>query len=270
MSDAKNNTGYRNTGDWNTGDWNTGDWNTGNRNTGYWNTGNWNTGDRNTGNRNTGNRNTGYRNTGDWNTGNWNTGNWNTGYRNTGDWNTGDWNTGDWNTGNWNTGNRNTGYRNTGNWNTGNWNTGNWNTGNWNTGYWNTGYFNTTTPEMVQVFDGAMVKRDVFLSACPAWLYEPTPTTWVSETEMSDREKIDNPTFHTCGGYLRENDWGAEWARAFASASVEDVQRVRDLPGFDVEVFKAITGLDLSVPTKPDNPREITIDGAVYVLKGAS
>ena len=150
----------------------------------------------------------------------------------------------------------NTGYRNT----------GNRNTGDWNTGDWNTGYFNTITPKQVMVFNGVMVDRDAFISACPEWLYSPSPTTWMTESEMTDQEKIDNPTFHTCEGYLRTNDWVAEWAKAFASASAEDVQKVRDLPGFDAEVFKEITGLDLS-ETKPVNPPEIVIDGAVYVLK---
>ena len=212
-------------------------------NTGLDNTGYWNTGDRNTGYWNTGYRNTGDRNTGNWNTGYWNTGNRNTGY----------WNTGNWNTGHWNTGDRNTGYRNTGDRNTGN---------------RNTGYFNTITPDKVMVFNGAMVGREAFINACPNWLYQPSPTTWVPDTEMTDQERVDNPTFHTCEGYLRKNDWTAEWAKAFAEASQEDVQKVRDLPGFDADVFKEITGLDLSAPTKPENPREIIIDGATYVLKG--
>ncbi len=200
-------------------------------------------------------------NTGKSNTGKWNTGNWNTGDRNTGDLNTGYWNTGDLNTGNRNTGNRNTGDLNTGDWNTGHRNTGNWNTGNWNTGY-----FNTITPTNVMVFNGHMTDRKKFIEACPGWLWQPSPTTWVGETEMTDQEKIDNPTFHTCGGYLRKNDWFAEWSKAFVNASAEDVQKARDLPGFDSAVFKEITGLDLSAPAKPDGkPHEITIDGVVYV-----
>ena len=175
------------------------------------------------------------------------------------------------NTGNCNTGNCNTGNCNTGHWNTGNWNTGYRNTGHWNTGHWNTGYFNTVTPDLVMVFNGAMVSRDAFIAACPSWLFEPSPTTWVSDSEMSDQEKIDNPTFHTCGGYLRKNDWLAEWQKAFAAASAEDVQKVRDLPGFDAAVFQEITGLDLTSPAKPDNkPQEITIDGVRYIREGSN
>ena len=111
-----------------------------------------------------------------------------------------------------------------------------------------------------------MTDREKFIDACPDWLWQPSTTNWVGETEMTDQEKIDNPTFRTCGGYLRKNDWFAEWSKAFANASAEDVQKVRDLPGFDAAVFKEITGLDLSAPAKPDGkPHEITIDGVVYV-----
>ena len=185
-------------------------------------------------------------NTGNWNTGNWNTGRWNTGDYNTGDWNTGRWNTGDYNTGNWNTGD---------------WNTGDWNTGRWNTGHRNTGFFNTRTPELVMVFDNAMVDRDEFLKACPAWLYGPSPTTWVSTDNMTDAEKYDHPEHETTEGYLRVNDWQEEWRKSYEEASEEDIQKVRDLPGFDAAVFEKITGLDLTQPKITDR---ICVDGVWY------
>ena len=236
-------------------DTNTGNRNTGHRNTGNWNTGNWNTGDWNTG---------------DWNTGNWNTGDWNTGNQNTGNRNTGDWNTGNWNTGDWNTGHRNTGHRNTGNWNTGHrntgdWNTGDLNTGDWNTGDLNTGFFNTNTPENVRAFNKDLPRKDWDDARKPDWLYKPSPTTWVSDSDMTDQEKVDHPTFHTCGGYLRANDWADEWQKAYASASLEDIQAVRDLPNFDAAIFKEITGIDLT-QEKQSAPREIIIEGARYIL----
>lgn len=166
------------------------------------------------------------------------------------DTNTGYWNTGDRNTGHGNTGHRNTGHRNT---------------GDWNTGDWNMGYFNTTTPDKVRVFDGPEVNRGEFIAACPLWLYAPSPTTWIADANMSDTEKLENPTFHTCGGYLRVNDWHSEWRKAYEGASPEDIQRVRDLPGFDAKVFEAITGLDLTGADCPCEPSEVMIDGVRYV-----
>jgi len=202
-----------------------------------------NTGHSNTGHSNTGNSNTGYRNTGNSNTGYRNTGNWNTGNRNTGNSNTGDWNTGDWNTGNRNTGNRNT--------------------GDWNTGDWNTGYFNTTTPEAVRAFNSDCSREEWDNANKPNWLYHPSPTTWVSDSKMTGQEKVDNPTFRTCGGYLRKNEWHEEWRKEYENASAEDIQAVRDLPNFDAEIFKEITGLDLSENAAP---KEIFFEGARYVL----
>jgi hypothetical protein len=236
------NIGDHNTGDRNTGNHNTGDWNTGD-----WNTGDWNTGDRNTGDRNTGNCNTGNRNTGNCNTGNRNTGNCNTGYRNTGDLNTGDWNTGDRNTGNWNTGDRNT--------------------GNWNTGDCNTGCFNTITPEGGYFFNKWLTFEEWHKADKPSWIYKPTPTTWVPESQMSEEEKADNPSFSTCGGYLRKNDMREEWRKVYESATEEEIQMVRDLPNFDADVFEEITGLDLRVNTDSCEGKIVEIDGKKYKLK---
>lgn len=73
---------------------------------------------------------------------------------------------------------------------------------------------------------------------------------------MTDQEKIDNPTFHTCGGYLRTNDWTEEWRKAYEQASAEDVQKVRGIPGFDADVFQKITGLDLR-EAKVSSPLEV-------------
>jgi Pentapeptide repeats (8 copies) len=209
--------------------------------------------------------NTGKWNTGNCNAGNWNTGNWNAGDRNAGNWNAGNWNAGSRNAGDWNAGNWNAGSRNAGDWNAGNWNAGDRNAGNWNAGNWNAGFFNTITPSMVMVFNGHMVGRAAFLEKCPPWLSSPRLTSWVDESDMTDQEKIDYPTFHTCGGYLRTNDWNAEWEKALADASADDVQKVRDLPGFDYDVFQEITGLDLRLTDEPKHCDEITINGVRYI-----
>ena len=170
------------------------------------------------------------------------------------------------NTGHQNTGYRNTGDRNTGHRNTGDWNTGDWNTGNWNTGHRNTGYFNTDTPQTVRAF-GKDCDREEWDSAVkPYWIYQPSPTTWVPEYEMSDAEKVDNPTFRTCQGYLRKNDWLDEWRKAYEAATPVDVELTRKLPNFDAAIFKEITGIDLDERANK-NPAEIVIDGATYVLK---
>ena len=216
----------------------------------------------NTGHCNTGHFNTGFENTGDRNTGNGNTGCYNTGIDNTGDHNTGINNTGYYNTGDYNTGFGNTGDQNTGYCNTGDYNTGDGNTGHWNTSNRHVGSFNTVDAESAYYFNTLLPVAVWNAAYKPDWIYKPCPTTWVTRGAMSDKEKKDNPSCVTTGGYLRENDMAEEWRKAYASASPEDIQAVRDLPGFDPDVFFQITGLDLRVPDD-----EITINGVVYVKK---
>ena len=204
-----------------TGFCNTGDWNTGNRNTGDCNTGNWNTGNRNTGNCNTGDCNTGNRNTGDWNTGN----------RNTGNRNTGDCNTGNRNTGNWNTGNRNTGNRNT---------------GDWNKSSFNTGCFNTEEQKIMLFNKPSDMTYNDWLRSDARYLLNQIPkdvVEWVYEEDMTDEEKVANPTYETTGGYLKvldESECGQLW---WGSLSDSQKNYIRSIPNFDAEIFEQCTGI---------------------------
>ena len=199
------------------------------------------TGFCNTGNCNTGNCNTGNRNTGDWNTGDWNTGN-----RNTGNRNTGDCNTGDWNTGNRNTGNRNTGDWNTGDWNTGDWNTGDWNTGDWNKSSFNTGCFNTEEQKIMLFNKPSDMTYNDWLRSDARYLLNQIPkdvVEWVYEEDMTDEEKVANPTYETTGGYLKvldESECGQLW---WGSLSDSQKNYIRSIPNFDAEIFEQCTGI---------------------------
>ena len=204
--------------------------------TGFCNTGDWNTGNRNTGNCNTGNCNTGNRNTGNRNTGNWNTG----------DRNTGNWNTGDCNTGNWNTGNRNTGDWNTGNRNTGNCNTGDCNTGDWNKSSFNTGCFNTEEQKIMLFNKPSDMTYNDWLRSDARYLLNQIPkdvVEWVYEEDMTDEEKVANPTYETTGGYLKvldESECGQLW---WGSLSDSQKNYIRSIPNFDAEIFEQCTGI---------------------------
>jgi len=232
MNTGNRNTGHRNTGDWNAGNMNAGNWNEGNRNTGNWNAGDWNAGDWNTGDMNAG----------DWNTGNVNAGNWNTGYRNVGNRNAGDWNTGHRNAGHRNTGNRNTGDRNTGDMNVGDWNTGNWNTGNMNVGF-----FNTETPTTIQVFDRPCTTKEWGNAEKPDFIFLHL-TKWVSEVNMTDEEKAENPEHETTGGYLKTFTYHEAWANSFNDLTdtekKQQIKLLEALPNFNYSKFVQISGLD--------------------------
>ena len=181
-------------------------------------------------------------NTGDWNTGNCNTGDWNTGY-----WNTGNRNTGDCNTGNRNTGDCNTGNRNTGNWNTGDWNTGNCNTGDWNTGNCNTGIF-CTEMQKINCFDkpSSWTIYDWWQSGARDVLdrMPQCRLIWIPLESMTAEQKKQHKSAETVGGFLKLEDH-IDRQKWWESLSERERQYVLNLPNFDTNKFKAITGIQV-------------------------
>ena len=206
--------------------------NSGDRNSGYRNSGNWNSGDRNSGNWNSGDRNSGYRNSGNRNSGNRNSGDQNSGNWNNGDQNSGNWNSGDRNSGNWNSGDRNSGYRNSGNRNSGNWNSGNR----------NSGYFNTNEPP-VRIFNAfTEVKRENIVF--PKFLYFDL-TVWVSYDTATEEEKTKYKTeIETCGGFLKKLEYKEAFRLAWDKASKEEHKKLLNLPNWNNDIFKEISGID--------------------------
>ena len=180
-------------------------------------------------------------------------------------------NTGNWNTGNSNTGNRNTGYSNTGYWNTGSWNTGYSNTGCNNTGNWNacdheTGAFNTKQSDTIRVFNKDCSRKEWLEADKPEFLYF-NLTEWVREEDMTDQEKEDNETFHTTGGYLKSYDYKEAFQKSWDEADAEDRAKLFKLPNFDAEVFKEISGIDVTEKTKSCAGKIVEIDGKKYKLE---
>ena len=206
--------------------------NSGYRNSGDRNSGNGNSGDRNSGYRNSGNGNSGDGNSGNWNSGEWNSGEWNSGDGNSGDWNSGNGNSGDSNSGNWNSGYRNSGHRNSGDWNSGDWNSGNC----------NSGYFNSDEPCLRMFNKMTYCKRDDI--NIPSWCYFDL-TVWVSHDTATEEEKKKHKNeIEICGGFLKTLDYKDAWRLAWNKASIEERKKLFELPNWDNEVFKEITGID--------------------------
>ena len=186
---------------------------------------------------NTGKDCTGLENTGAWNTGAWNTGNCNTGDWNTGDWNTGDCNTGDCNTGAWNTGD----------WNTGDWNTGNRNTGDCNTVDFSNGVF-CTKEDTIKIFDKESNMtlsewRESRARRIIAWNME--TTVWIYQINMTEQEKAQYPSYKTTGGYLKVFTYSEAWKNLWNSITNEEKQEIINIPNFDKNKFKEITGIEI-------------------------
>ena len=201
--------------------------------------------------------NTGVDNSGDWNSGDWNSGNWNSG-----DWNSGDWSSGNRNSGYRNSGDWNSGYGNSGNRNSGDWNSGDWNSGNRNSGYGNstereTGIFNTTKGK-IRCFN-----KETDLSwgdIDHPYFTEFHLNKWMPESEMTAKEKKDNPDFFVRQGYLKTFTWEEAWANYWRDSDEEEKQKVLNLPNFDPKIFKEITGIDV----KQSKSETIDIGGKTY------
>ena len=182
-----------------------------------------------------------------------NTGANNTGHSNSGDMNSGDRNSGSWNSGDMNTGHSNSGNRNSGDMNSGDMNSGSWNSGSWNSGYMNSGYRSSGAfccdedPELY-LFDkpsGMTVKE---------WEKHPAMHLldrglethfWVNGSDMTDKEKTDHPGWESREGYLRSVDLKAAWANMWRNLDGQSRQIFLDLPNFDAEKFKTITGIKI-------------------------
>ena len=185
-------------------------------------------------------------NSGDWNSGNRNSGNRNSGNRNSGDWNSGNWNSGDWNSGDWNSGNRNSG-----NWNSGNWNSGNRNSGNWNSGNRNSGFFNTSTP-LLRMFnkETAVERNDINF---PSFLYFDL-TVWVSHDTATDEEKEEHKQeIEVCGGFLKTLEYKEAFKLAWDKADKKEHKQLLELPNWNNEIFKEISGIDAEAEIEKEN-----------------
>ena len=189
--------------------------------------------------------NTGFNNTGDCNSGDHNTGNCNTGTRNTGSCNTGNRNTGYGNTGNRNTGNCNSGDDNTGYWNTGEYNLGHNNTGSWNNCNQETGFFNTVQSNEIRVFN-CIVNRSEWENYIEPDFLCFKLTDWIDEEDMTEEEKIDNPTYKTTGGFLKRYEYKEAFKKSWDNADKEDRIRILYCPNFNNEIFYEISGIDVN------------------------
>ena len=89
-------------------------------------------------------------------------------------------------------------------------------------------------------------------------------TKWINEKDMTDKEKREVSVWKEIGGYLKVLSYEDAWSIAWKEMSQKDRDSILNIPQFNAEIFEKITGIKIEQQT---NPKEITIDGAVYVLK---
>jgi hypothetical protein len=78
----------------------------------------------------------------------------------------------------------------------------------------------------------------------PSWCYF-NLTVWVSHDTATEKEKKEHKTeIESCGGFLKTLEYKEAWKLAWNKASVDERKKLFDLPNWDNEVFKEITGID--------------------------
>jgi hypothetical protein len=188
-----------------------------------------------------------------------NSGDYNSGHYNSGDYNSGHYNSGDYNSGHYNSGNYNSG-----NYNSGNYNSGDYNSGDCNSGDYNSGFFNTNSPKM-RLFnkdsDWEFEGEEYFKLTRIISKYQRPLCEWVSDVNMTQEEKYNNPSYKTTGGYLKVN------SNTFKDLEVSegDIKFLKSVPNFDAEILLKTTGIDIHSQKK-----KIVIDGKEILISKES
>ena len=136
-------------------------------------------------------------------------------------------------------------HNNSGHYNSGNRNSGDYNSGHYNSGNRNSGICNTQEGN-IYIFD--TLQKDLTYSSkivndllTILNRYNKPIVEWIDETEMTDKEKLDYPTFKTTGGYLKQNN-----EITINEVTKEDELFLRRIEGFSEEKLLKCTGIDLT------------------------
>ena len=140
----------------------------------------------------------------------------------------------------------NTGVCNSGDWNSGYWNSGDWNSGVANKCDYSNGVFCNEADNNIRIFNrpSGMSLSDFYNSRywnaiCSAPFYL---TEWIGYTQV---EKEADPKKELVGGYLKTYTTEEAWANWWKELSEENKEIIKEIPNFDAEIFKDITGIEV-------------------------
>lgn len=128
--------------------------------------------------------------------------------------------------------------------------------------------FNTKEPDEVLFFNKkAKIKMSEFLCSSDYPDFSDFKLCWwISEENMTDEEKEENETYKTTGGFLKSVEYKTACSIFWRKTTKENKKKIMNLPNFDADIFKEITGIDVEKKTKTiviDN-KEIEISDESY------
>ena len=142
--------------------------------------------------------------------------------------------------------NNNTGLFNSGYFNSGNFNSGDCNSGVANKCNYSNGVFCNEDDKNIRIFNKAsgMSLKDFYESRY--WeAIKNAPFKLTKWIEYTAEEKAADPQKELVGGYLRTYTMEESWENWWNELSDEDRQIIMEIPNFDPEIFKDITGIEV-------------------------
>ena len=109
-------------------------------------------------------------------------------------------------------------------------------------------FFNSNEPN-VRMFnkDTKLKKDDINI---PLWCYF-NLTVWVSHDTATEEDKeVHKKEIETCGGFLKTLEYKEAWKLAYDKTNDKEKIQLFNLPNFDVDIFKEISGIDVRADYK--------------------
>ena len=125
-------------------------------------------------------------------------------------------------------------------------NSGDWNSGDWNKTCFSNGCFNTESPKIFLFNKPSDWTYQDWLNSDARYILMDCPSnvlSWIWEDDMTDEEKEQHPEYSVTGGFLKhiEKETGRQMWWDGLSDRKKDI--VMQLPNFDKDIFKEITGI---------------------------
>ena len=127
-------------------------------------------------------------------------------------------------------------------------NSGDCNSGDWNKTCFSNGCFNTESPKIYLFNKPSNWNYSDWLNSDARYILMNCPSnvlSWIWEDDMTDEEKEQHPEYLATGGFLKHIE--EETGRQMWWDGLSDVQKdsVMQLPNFDKDIFKEITGISI-------------------------
>ena len=130
---------------------------------------------------------------------------------------------------------------NSGDYNSGNRNSGDCNSGDYNSGNRNSGYLNSNNSDKIRVFN-KWIDSSIEIDF-PDFFYFNLTVFISHDTATSEEKEKYKKEIETCGGFLKTLEYKEAWRLSYEKASDADKAKVKNIPGFDSDIFYEITGI---------------------------